>query len=398
MKICMILGNNFFGGPSGIDMRVYKEARSLIESGHEVYILHWAKRARGSLKGFYDGIKIVPIFHKISPPESSLFLRGLQYLGAVLEFLKLIRRMKTDVIHCHDLDTLLIGVLAKKVFGTPVVYDSHEFTLFSSSAHRLQIFSFILEMLLSKHVDDIIAASEGIARKGFKESKHRKIVIIYNSRSLKEVPRCGKNTLKGLIRKQLGLEEQDFLVGFIGTLSQGRGLEKLIEAISYIKNPRIKLLIMGGPWNMLKQLKSVANNRDLLDKTLFHKSVPYHEVLKYFMALDVGTVLYQPTELNNWFTISNKLFDYILLNIPVIVSCFPEYRDIVLEKCRCGLAVDATKPREIAKAIKYFYNHPEILKGMQDSALECLQRYSWERQARKLVEIYDAFEKCVDRS
>ena len=34
---------------------------------------------------------------------------------------------KPDIVHCNDLDTLLVGIVAKMRFGSRVVYDAHEF-------------------------------------------------------------------------------------------------------------------------------------------------------------------------------------------------------------------------------------------------------------------------------
>ena len=49
-------------------------------------------------------------------PAAALFWRYLRQEG-----------LRPDVIHCNDLDTLLVGVLAKRKLGSTLVYDAHEF-------------------------------------------------------------------------------------------------------------------------------------------------------------------------------------------------------------------------------------------------------------------------------
>jgi hypothetical protein len=36
-------------------------------------------------------------------------------------------RKAPQVVHCNNLDTLLVGILAKRAFGSRVIYDAHEY-------------------------------------------------------------------------------------------------------------------------------------------------------------------------------------------------------------------------------------------------------------------------------
>ena len=85
----------------------------------------------------------------------------------------------------------------------------------------------------------------------------------------------------------------------------------------------------------------------------------------------------------------NKLFDYMLMSLPVVVSNFPLYRDVV-QTHQCGLTVDPARPQEIARAIVYLIEHPREAQQMGANGRRAvLEKYNWEKESQKLLQIYD---------
>jgi glycosyltransferase involved in cell wall biosynthesis len=86
----------------------------------------------------------------------------------------------------------------------------------------------------------------------------------------------------------------------------------------------------------------------------------------------------------------NKLFDYMLVGLPVVASDFPLYQEVV-ESNRCGLTVDPTRPEEIARALEYLIEHPREAQQMGANGRQAvLETYNWEKESRRLLQIYDA--------
>jgi glycosyltransferase involved in cell wall biosynthesis len=84
----------------------------------------------------------------------------------------------------------------------------------------------------------------------------------------------------------------------------------------------------------------------------------------------------------------NKLFEYMAAGLPVIVSNFPLWKEIV-EGNNCGLTVDPMAPREIARAIGYLIGHPdEAMKMGENGRKAVLEKYNWESEGKKLLEVY----------
>jgi len=83
-----------------------------------------------------------------------------------------------------------------------------------------------------------------------------------------------------------------------------------------------------------------------------------------------------------------KMFEYMSAGIPVIASNFPLWKEIV-EGNKCGICIDPQSPEEIAKAVEYLLNNPEIAKQMGENGRKVVEeKYNWENEGKKLLEVY----------
>jgi glycosyltransferase involved in cell wall biosynthesis len=84
-----------------------------------------------------------------------------------------------------------------------------------------------------------------------------------------------------------------------------------------------------------------------------------------------------------------KMFEYMALGLPVIVSGFPLYREVV-ENAQCGLCLnDPAAPHELAEAIRWLLDHPQEAIAMGKQGQEAVtQHYNWEVEAEKLCLFY----------
>jgi glycosyltransferase involved in cell wall biosynthesis len=74
--------------------------------------------------------------------------------------------------------------------------------------------------------------------------------------------------------------------------------------------------------------------------------------------------------------------------LPVIASNFPLWKEIV-EGNKCGLTVDPLNPREIAQAVEYLLEHPELRQEMGENGRRAvIEKYNWEQEAEKLLALY----------
>lgn len=85
----------------------------------------------------------------------------------------------------------------------------------------------------------------------------------------------------------------------------------------------------------------------------------------------------------------NKLFEYMSAGIAVIGSHFPLWKDII-ENYSCGICVDPTDPKQIADAINFLQQNPEIAKEMGARGREAvISTFNWESEQQKLISFYN---------
>jgi glycosyltransferase involved in cell wall biosynthesis len=79
--------------------------------------------------------------------------------------------------------------------------------------------------------------------------------------------------------------------------------------------------------------------------------------------------------------------------LPIIASNFPLWREII-EEIGCGLLVNPLKPQEIAQAIQYLLENPEVAETMGKRGQEAVRnQYNWERESQNLLNLYQQMEK-----
>ena len=120
-KVYMILTNGF-----DPDVRVYKEAKYLVEKNFDVTILCWDRRCEyiDKEEEILDGIKIKRFFIPSTPGT------GLKQLIPYFKFMRSVKNClknkEYNYLHCHDFDGIVVGMATKKKKKKQIIFDMHE--------------------------------------------------------------------------------------------------------------------------------------------------------------------------------------------------------------------------------------------------------------------------------
>ena len=120
----------------------------------------------------------------------------------------------------------------------------------------------------------------------------------------------------------------------------------------------------------------------------FHGWADRSQVAVILGSVRAGLAVLHPTPkyLDAWPT---KMFEYMSVSLPVIVSDFPLWRGIV-EDAGCGLLVDPLDSTAIASAMQWILDHPAEAEAMSRRGREAVEKqYNWETEAEKLVALYN---------
>jgi len=382
-KVCFVLHTDIFT-PWPI-IRAMKEIDVLKEHDFEISVVSW-------IKGDMDlpstevrnGIKVNRFF--LQPPKKSFLKRIGTYLKISKLVAKKITELKPNAVICHDLEMLYACVKAKKILKSPLFYDSHEdWPLMVAENNKFEAKCFaILEKRLLRHVTFSYTYSDELTHK-FKNMGFS-ATTLYNSKSLDVVPPISNAGIKE-IRKQLGFGTNDFIIGFAGSVSLKNGTQQVIDVLKLLPD-NFKFLIVGGGGQEedLKNVKRYIAEKGVQDRVVLTGRVKSQDLLRYSATFDVGTALIQDLGAMQRSRIPNKLFDYMAVSVPMIVSDFPNMKSIVVKESDCGIAVSPMDIESISKAIKHFHENREEAeqKGRKGRA-KFEELYSWDNQKKKLI-------------
>mgnify|MGYP003399204635 FL=1 len=95
----------------------------------------------------------------------------------------------------------------------------------------------------------------------------------------------------------------------------------------------------------------------------------------------------QNLSLNHYFSLPNKIFEYIHAGVPVLTSNLPERKRIV-EQYQVGIVIDNFSPTNIAKEINKLIENKEIIPTYKENCRKAAQVLNWENEEKEIQKIY----------
>jgi glycosyltransferase involved in cell wall biosynthesis len=124
------------------------------------------------------------------------------------------------------------------------------------------------------------------------------------------------------------------------------------------------------------------------NRIVFLPPVPSEELPEITVDADMGFILFRNTCLNHYYSLPNKLYEYMMAGVPVISSDFPELRQVI-SRTGCGITVDPESPESICSAVEKIVQNIEEGRKMGTSGRSAaLSHYNWIPQKAKLINLY----------
>jgi glycosyltransferase involved in cell wall biosynthesis len=361
--------------------RLLNEAQTLAAAGYDVKIIALLDNQTQPAED-RDSFQIIRV-------KKSHLHGPLSLLKYYRDSWQIVKNGPSDVYHCHDLNTLLLGYLSVRRHGGKLVYDAHELaTELSYISGYQKILLKALEKFLIGKVDAVIVPNR--YRSEYLAAKYR---ISPPTVTLNCPPLRRQSTPGRSLREKLGLTDASIpIILYTGGYVAGRGLRNLVQASSCLKHGVVVFL----GWGPLEQeLRGMVKEKGLAQKVFFLEPVPPDELVDYISSGTLGVVIYQKTSLNNYYAAPNKLYEYIHAGLPVVYSDFPALKDIV-DKYDFGCAFDPEEPKSIAAAINFFLNDEHQYAKARENALAAANLFNWELESAKLLEIYRRLDQRSD--
>jgi len=339
------------------------------------------------------GLREWPAYRKrIGRVHYVVALLRVQFAPAAVLFWNYICNLqqKPNVVHCNDLDTLLVGVLAKKHFGCRVVYDAHEFYPFSDPEGSWVDTTFfrLLEQFLIKRADAVVTVNHLLAEEFRKTYSLARVHSVPNAEPWLDGhrrPLCTRMT-------DLANGRVKFL--FQGRYSPGRGVEELIRAWSGVDG-KAAALFLRGPANIWSDnYIALAADLGLLNRSVyFLDAVTEDELVSAAAEADVGIITYKPDVGGYKFACPNKLSQYLHAGLLVLTNDLPYVRE-VLDNSKAGLSYNSTDPATLQKVVDRLVTDPEFLRRGRMNALNFARgEFNWQHYSHTLHDLYSSATK-----
>ena len=368
-KVINLLFNDFTN-----DNRVLKESRSLQHNGFQVELIatHFDKNLPKEER--IEGIEVRRVdvgYFKSLPINLAVF-----WIKAILKY------RKANIFHANDLYALPPAYIIKKFFNkdAKIVYDCHEHETEAQiyvGKPLLKFMARIFEKGMIKSVDKILVVSKSIQEEYEEMYDIEKPTLILNCPYLKNYKG------RGLFREKLNIPKDKIIFLYQGKYQPGRGIEKLVELFKKIKKVNNNLVLVLLTYGKdIEKLKTVIRG---VDNIYWHDKIPPNMYMNYVTSADWGVHFMENTCKNHNYALPNKLFDYFMGNLPVVVSNLKEMSNFV-NKHKVGYVIDLNN---IEETIEIFKN---IKKGSKVKFLENVEivrnQYIWEKQEKKLIKLY----------
>ena len=380
------------------DVRVEKVCDSLVKK-HEVHMVCRNTQRRASyevMKGLH--IHRLPVLPAVFGRLNTLI--GFPAFFNPLWFAKLWRTVSitgTQLIVVRDLPLAPLAILIGRLRKIPVVLDMAENypammqDLLDSGRVSLTDFLVrnpaivqIVERISLRYIDHVIVVvDESRDRLEGLGLPREKITVVMNTPPASRLELSQDANERGQERGHTDLE-----MVYLGLMERPRGLETVIDALREVRRtlPNIRLSMIGQGRH-----KSFFEERvhqfGLEEHVQFLGWLDYQEAIRQIGKCDIGLVPHHAT--SSWnSTIPNKLFDYMSMGKPVIVSdALPTKR--IVEEVDCGVVFRDRDPKDLARAIISLKDEKvRLAKGrLGREAVNCM--YNWSVDEQKLVETID---------
>lgn len=303
--------------------------------------------------------------------------RDLLAFGRLFRFFK---EQRFDIVHTHSSKTGFIGRVAAHLAGVPIIFHTMHGLPFHEFSHPFKIALYsCAEKLAGLASDCVIFVNyeerELVLRK--KILPVPKAVTIYNGIDLNQIHQMNHPDQRKSFRKQWQIDEDNFIVGYVGRLWEQKDPATLKSIIFKCVDLPVRFLVVGdGPYKSEFDAEFAHNQQVIMTGWLEHPMMMYP-------AIDV---LILPSL---WEGLPMTLIEAMAFGKPLIASNIKGNRECVGDG-ENGFLCPPRNPLAFHHAIGRLANDDMLYKRMHQKCLDkAAQLFDAEKNSQKLIELYE---------
>lgn len=386
------------------DIRVEKEARTLLREGHEVFLL---SLGRGDMpdEELVDGIRVIRQRPQGLPERVWSYLQFKvcfihSFWGKTLE--NAVRKYQVEALHIHDLPLVKTGLHIAHKLNLPIIADLHENYSEAIKAYRTSWQGRFtkpvrvrrwkgIEKRCVQQTDKIITVVDE-AKECYVHDYQlppEKVIVVMNTEDL--------DYFYSLPFSENIAEKYQpyFIISYIGGFGHPRGIQTAISAMPQLLSeiPQARLLLVGSGSNET-ELRWLANRLEVNESVEFTGWQPFHLVPSYIAASQVCLIPHIASRHTDT-TIPHKIFQCMAMGKPVVVSSAKPLERIIKETS-AGLVYPSGDEQALADAVIKIYRDNGLAIKLGEAGKRAVEgKYNWKREGEKLVTLYQDLEKGI---
>jgi len=222
-----------------------------------------------------------------------------------------------------------------------------------------------------------------------KIGKKEQYVTVRSGMNVEEYLQPLPNEDRESMRRELGFDENDFVIGTVARLAQHKGHDDILDGLGddLKANPNWKLLWVGDGW-WTDRLMGRVREMGLEDQVVHTGLVPQVRVAAMMRAMDV---LLHPSYREG---LPRTVPQALLCGVPVVASDTDGTPEVCIDarvdpERGTGLLVGIGDPADIRESLVWMFEHLDLRVeiGKRGRAM-CEEQFSTERMIETLEEVY----------
>lgn len=298
-------------------------------------------------------------------------------------------RVNADIIHVHDLPCLKVGCYAARKKKVPLIFDAHEIYYAQETlneATRAQLFK--TERKYIKKCNAVITVNPYIAELMEKRDRISRPYVLMNCEEFFDSIAEAKK--QHILHNTYHIPEEAKIVIYQGWISSERNIDTIVEAAKYVSDDIYIVIVGYGSYEQI--LKDLCQKNNTVERVIFTGAVPNDIIINYTVDADLGVIPYQPIDDNHLYCSPNKLFEFVMAELPFICNDLP-FLNYVKEKYGVLETVNMSEAKEVAATIERILSDEVEIERLKKRCSEARKELNWTEEGKKLIKIYDNISK-----